>query len=102
MRKRIDNNMTRRQMKQLKIFINPLVKEAYMQMCKEKGCSINLELERYIINQVNDWKKKSKQQKLNIKMTIKEATQIIKRNDDPELVEMAVNYLYDTKPLDLV
>lgn len=101
MRKRIDINMTRRQMKQLKIFINPLVKEAYMQMCNEIGSSVNIQLEEYIINQVDEWKK-LKQQKFNMKMSLKEAMHIYYRNDDPELVEMAVNYLYDTKHLDLV
>ena len=55
MRPRINEKMTRREMKQLKILIDPEIAEAYKQMCIEQNSSINIELVKYITEQVNEW-----------------------------------------------
>lgn len=100
MRKRIDNKMTRRQMKQIKIYIDPLIKEGYMQLCKEYGSSVNEQLEIFITNQVSKWEK-LKQKKNKMPMSIKEAMFFMSLNDNSESYINAINYLYDLKSEDL-
>ena len=57
MRKRIHENQTRREMKQVIILIKPEVAEAFKAYCKTKGASMNLELEHYITEQSRDYVK---------------------------------------------
>jgi hypothetical protein len=57
MRKRIHEDITRREMKQMITFIKPDLLEAFKNYCKATGTSMNKEIEKYITNVSKDYTK---------------------------------------------